>query len=87
PKGGRLRVFRSRNGGDAWEPLDRGLPAAPTYVGVLRGAMVTDALDPCGIYVGDTSGRVHVSADAGDSWQTLPFTLPRILNVRTYLED
>ena len=87
PKEGRLRVFRSRNGGDAWEPLERGLPEAPTYVGVLRGALVADSLDPCGIYIGDTSGRVHISADGGDSWQTLPFTLPRILNVRTYVED
>ena len=51
-----------------------------------RGAMATDSRDPCGVYVGSTSGTVHISSDRGDSWQTLPCTLPRVLSVRVFEE-
>jgi hypothetical protein len=86
PVGGRFRIYRSRNGGDSWEPLERGLPREPTYAGVLRGALAVDGLEPAGVYVGSTAGSVYASADGGDSWQALPGTLPRILSVRAYVE-
>lgn len=87
PVDGTCRVYRSRNAGESWEPLSRGLPSPPYYAGVLRGAMAVDGLDPAGVYVGSTSGDVFVSADEGDSWQTLPWTLPRVLSVAAYVED
>jgi photosystem II stability/assembly factor-like uncharacterized protein len=86
PVGGKFQVYRSRDDGDSWEPLGRGLPQQPTYAGVLRGALSVDGLDPAGVYVGSTAGEVFVSADAGDSWQRLPCTLPRVLSVKTYVE-
>ena len=68
PPDGKLRVYRSRTGGNEWEPLTRGLPQRDCYVNVLRDAMAVDALDPCGVYFGTTGGQVYVSPDAGDSW-------------------
>ena len=68
PPDGKLRVYRSRTGGNEWEPLTNGLPQKNCYVNVLRDAMAVDSLDPCGIYFGTTGGQVYASADGGDSW-------------------
>ena len=81
PLDGKLRVYRSRGGGEKWEELDRGLPPENAYVNVLRDAMAVDRLDPCGVYFGTTGGQLYASADAGDSWQTVSRDLPRILSV------
>jgi len=81
PPDGRLAVYRSRTGGDDWEPLTKGLPQEHCYVNVLRDAMAVDALDACGIYFGTTGGQVYASADAGDSWAPIASNLPRVLSV------
>jgi photosystem II stability/assembly factor-like uncharacterized protein len=78
---GKLRVFRSRTGGNQWEPLTNGLPQENCYVNVLRDAMSVDALDKCGIYFGTTGGQVYVSADSGDSWAPIVRDLPAVLSV------
>ncbi len=81
PPKGRLRVYRSRTGGNEWEPLIKGLPQRNCYVNVLRDAMAVDSLDPCGVYFGTTGGQVYVSADAGDSWKPIVRDLPGVLSV------
>jgi hypothetical protein len=81
PPGGKLRVYRSRTGGHAWEPLTEGLPQRHCYVNVLRGAMAVDALDPCGVYFGTTGGQVYVSADGGDRWAPIVRDLPSVVSV------
>src|SRR6266478_1471767 len=81
PPDGRLRVFRSRTGGNEWEPLTDGLPQENCYVNVLRDAMDVDSLDDCGIYVGTTGGQVYASADSGDSWSAIVRDLPSVLSV------
>src|ERR1700730_3207268 len=78
---GKLRVFRSRTGGNKWEPLTKGLPQKDCYVNVLRDAMAVDSLDKCGIYFGTTGGQVYASADAGDSWNPIVRDLPAVLSV------
>ena len=78
---GKLRVYRSRKGGNEWEPLTKGLPQKACYVNVLRDAMAVDSLDKCGIYFGTTGGQVYVSADAGDSWMPIVRDLPAVLSV------
>ena len=78
---GKLRVFRSRSGGNEWEPLANGLPQRDCYVNVLRDAMAVDTLDSCGVYFGTTGGQVYVSADAGDSWLAIVRDLPSVLSV------
>ncbi|GDY28445.1 WD40/YVTN/BNR-like repeat-containing protein [Gandjariella thermophila] len=81
PPEGRLRVYRSRNGGDEWQPLTNGLPQRDCYVNVLRDAMAVDTLDECGVYFGTTGGQVYASADAGDSWAPIVEHLPPVLSV------
>jgi len=81
PPEGKLRVYRSRVGGNEWEPLTKGLPQSDCYVNILRGAMSTDTLDPCGIYFGTTGGQVYASADSGDSWTAIVRDLPAVLSV------
>jgi hypothetical protein len=78
---GKLRVYRSRTGGNEWEPLTKGLPQSNCYVNVLRDAMAVDSLDKCGIYFGTSGGQVYASADAGDSWVPIVRDLPAVLSV------
>src|SRR5579864_7984439 len=78
---GKLRVYRSRSGGNEWEALTKGLPQKDCYVNVLRDAMAVDSLDKCGIYFGTSGGQVYASADAGDSWQPIVHDLPAVLSV------
>ena len=81
PPDGKLRVYRSRTGGNEWEPLTKGLPQSDCYVNVLRDAMAVDSLDKCGLYFGTTGGQVYASADAGDSWAPIVRDLPAVLSV------
>jgi photosystem II stability/assembly factor-like uncharacterized protein len=81
PPDGKLRVFRSRTGGNDWEALTNGLPQRDCYVNVLRDAMAVDRLDPCGLYFGTTGGQVYGSADSGDSWAPIVRDLPPVLSV------
>ncbi|MGO9558719.1 MAG: WD40/YVTN/BNR-like repeat-containing protein, partial [Acidimicrobiales bacterium] len=81
PPEGTLRVYRSKSGGNEWEPLTKGLPQSNCYVNVLRDAMAVDSLDSCGIYFGTTGGQVYASADAGDSWAPIVRDLPAVLSV------
>ncbi|HEY2506955.1 MAG TPA: exo-alpha-sialidase [Streptosporangiaceae bacterium] len=81
PPDGQLRVYRSRTGGDDWEPLTHGLPQQHCYVNVLRDAMSVDSLEECGVYFGTTGGQVYGSADAGDTWLPIMHDLPAVLSV------
>ena len=81
PPDGKLRVYRSKSGGNEWEALTKGLPQSNCYVNILRDAMAVDSLDKCGVYFGTTGGQVYASADAGDSWTPIVRDLPAVLSV------
>ncbi len=81
PPDGKLRVYRSRTGGNEWEPLTKGLPQENCYVNVLRDAMAVDSLDRCGIYFGTSGGQVYVSPDGGDNWTAIVRDLPPVVSV------
>ena len=81
PPEGKLRVYRSRTGGNEWEALTNGLPQQDCYVNVLRDAMAVDQMDPCGVYFGTTGGQVYASADGGDNWMPIVRDLPAVLSV------
>ncbi|HEY2084081.1 MAG TPA: exo-alpha-sialidase [Verrucomicrobiae bacterium] len=81
PPEGKLRVYRSRSGGNDWEALTKGLPQKDCYVNVLRDAMAVDSLEPCGIYFGTTGGQVYASANSGDSWEPVVRDLPAVYSV------
>jgi photosystem II stability/assembly factor-like uncharacterized protein len=78
---GKLRVYRSRTGGNKWQALTKGLPQSNCYVNVLRDAMCVDSLKPCGVYFGTTGGQVYCSANGGDSWNAIVRDLPAVLSV------
>jgi hypothetical protein len=81
PPEGKLRVYRSRTGGNEWEALTNGLPQQDCYVNVLRDAMDIDSLDPCGLYFGTTGGQVYASANAGDTWTPIVRDLPAVFSI------
>jgi hypothetical protein len=81
PPDGKLRVYRSRNGGNEWQALTDGLPQENSYGNVLRSALAVDELDPCGVYFGTTGGALYASSDSGDRWTAVVRELPAILSV------
>ena len=81
PPDGKLRVYRSRSGGNEWESLTKGLPQRDCYVNVFRDAMAVDSLEDCGIYFGTTGGQVYASANGGNSWAPIVRDLPPVLSV------
>jgi hypothetical protein len=81
PPDGKLRVYRSRTGGNEWEALTKGLPQSNCYVNVLRDAMAIDSMESCGIYFGTTGGQVYCSADSGDTWNAIVRDLPAVLSI------
>ena len=83
PPGGKLRVFRSRDGGNSWVTLGNGLPAGDFYGGIYREGMAADALDPAGVYFGSNTGKVFHSDDEGESWRLLADDLPPVFSIAT----
>ena len=81
PIDGKLAVYRSKTGGNEWEPLTKGLPQKDCFVDVLRDAMAVDTLDDCGVYFGTTGGQVYASADSGETWAPIVRDLPAVLSV------
>ncbi len=81
PPEGKLRVYRSRTGGNDWEPLTNGLPQENCYVNILRDAMAVASMESCGVYFGTTGGQVYASADSGDNWSAIAEHLPPVLSV------
>jgi len=78
---GKLRIYRSKSGGNEWEALTKGLPQSDCYVNILRDAMAVDSLDSCGVYFGTSGGQVYASSNAGDSWMPIVRDLPAVLSV------
>ena len=63
-------ILRSSNRGTDWEAMTKGLPQRNAYLHALRDGMATDALDPCGVYIGTTTDRsstVETTAIHGNS--------------------
>lgn len=81
PPEGKLRVYRSRTGGNEWEALTDGLPQSDCYVNVLRDAMAVDSLDSGGVYFGTTGGQVYASTNGGDRWAPIVRDLPAVVSV------
>lgn len=79
---GKMRVYRTRNGGKSWEPLTNGLPQKNAHETVLRDGLTVDSLNPAGVYCGTRSGKLYASADGGTSWQLVSDGLPQVLCVR-----
>jgi hypothetical protein len=79
---GKLRVYRTQNGGDSWEALTNGLPQENALETVLRDAMSADGLNPTGMYFGTRNGKLFGSKNAGDSWNSILESLPPVVCVK-----
>ena len=76
-------ILRSSNRGNDWEAITKGLPQRNAYLHALRDGMATDTLDPCGVYIGTTTGQIFYSRDNGDSWKLMIDYLPPINSIET----
>jgi hypothetical protein len=81
PPEGKLRVFRSRDGGDTWQGLGDGLPQSNAFASVYREGMASDAADPAGVYFGTNTGKLFGSTDEGETWGLVADNLPPIYSV------
>lgn len=79
----KLRVYKTSNAGDSWEPLTNGLPQENAFETVLRDGMSGDEQQPMGLYFGTRNGKLFGSNDAGKSWFTIEEGLPQVVCVKT----
>jgi hypothetical protein len=81
-KGGQLQVYRWNDRAKTWGTM---IPKGifPGDFGAHRDALATDALDPPGIYLGTTGGRVYWTPDGGKRWDVVPYQFPSIHSVTT----
>ncbi len=80
---GKLRVYRTKDGGESWDALTNGLPQQDALETILRDNLQADRNDPTGLYFGTRSGKVFGSQDAGQSWSMIREGLPPITCVKT----
>ncbi|MCA1590477.1 MAG: exo-alpha-sialidase [Acidobacteria bacterium] len=78
---GRLRVYRSRDDGDSWQPLAKGLPQKNAYEVILRDGVASTGDN---IFLGTKNGKLFGSMDDGDSWKLIEGSLPEICCVKAY---
>ena len=80
---GRPAVYRTQDGGAAWERQDVGFPKEQAWWTVKRQAMCRDDADPVGIYLGNTGGEIWASLDEGASFRCLFRHLPHVFSLTT----
>lgn len=86
PHKGQLAVYKTTDAGKNWNAKTNGLPEN-MYQGALRQAMSVDTLEPCGVYLGTTGGKVYCSVDAGESFSELPGQYARLHSVQVSVVD
>ena len=79
----KMRVYRTKNAGESWEPLANGLPQEEAFETVLRDGMSSDGMNPTGLYFGTRNGKLFGSNNGGESWQSIVSGLPPIVCVKT----
>jgi photosystem II stability/assembly factor-like uncharacterized protein len=79
----KLRVYRTQNAGESWEPLTEGLPQEDAFETILRDSLKADTNDPTGLYFGTRNGKLFGSNNGGDSWTAISEGLPAITCVKT----
>jgi hypothetical protein len=80
--GGRPALWRSRDGGESWSRLTKGLPKKQGYFTVLRDALDADELASPALYFGTTTGQLWIGHEGGEEWECLFEALPPIFCVK-----
>jgi hypothetical protein len=81
PVDGAVVVARTRDGGETFDVLRRGLPQRHAYDLVYRHGLDIDSQGAT-LAFGSTTGNLWISEDQGDSWRQLSANLPPIYCVR-----
>jgi photosystem II stability/assembly factor-like uncharacterized protein len=80
---GNFSVYRSRNRGNSWKKLGKGLPTKNAFLHVHRQCMKMDQCEQAGLYVATSSGQIFFSGNDGTSWKTIADYLPMIYSINT----
>jgi hypothetical protein len=75
---GKPAAYITRNAGRTWQRQDVGLPTEQAWWTIKRQAMVADACEAVGLYVGTSSGEIWMSPDEGANWQCIARHLPEV---------
>jgi hypothetical protein len=79
-QGNHLQVYRWNDRAKTWATMvPKGL--FPGEFGTHRDALAADTLDPPGVYLGTTAGRVYWTPDGGKKWSEVPYQFPSIHSV------
>lgn len=81
PVDGKLVVTRTRDGGQSFEALSKGLPQSHCYDIVFRHALDIDRTGNR-LAMGSSTGGLWVTEDGGDQWECVSAHLPQIYCVR-----
>jgi photosystem II stability/assembly factor-like uncharacterized protein len=84
---GKAAVWRTKDGGNTWEDLRKGLPQKNVFFGVLRQAMAHDGQDPLGLYFGTNTGAIFASSDEGERWTCIAEHMPTISSIETLVVE
>ncbi|MBI2886832.1 MAG: exo-alpha-sialidase [Chloroflexi bacterium] len=77
----RMAVYRTRDGGQSWQALTKGLPQRKAYLNLMREGLAADTLDSPGVYAGANTGQLYHSPDEGETWRAIPALFPPINSV------
>ena len=81
PVDGKVVVSRTRDGGESFNVLTKGLPQEHAYDLTFRHALDIDESGDR-LAFGSTTGSLWVTEDGGDSWETVSTHLPPVYCVR-----
>lgn len=77
--GAKSAILRSDDAGETWRPLRQGLPMGHPH---MTCGFATHPEDRDTICVAYTDGSVYASHDAGESWQQLDVSQPKLYGIR-----
>ncbi len=79
PTGAESMLVRTKDGGQSWEQLSRGLDGAQKE---FAEAIIVDREEPNRLYAAQRSGDIYASEDGGDSWTSVDARVPGVSSAK-----